>query len=172
MVSQKEILSQVEENFSLDEIQKLEDEKNFTARTYKIKGFQGDFGIGGSRFVLPTAGTAGGLPGHQPITGVLFQGVSESGHYRYEADVKPNLRFLFGPAMPWVQIRTNQKIGVSDVLAQLYFKKPFAQVTEDEKTVIASVSPSYTMGPPILPVYTPASPRRKGVPSVRRRRRH
>jgi cyclic pyranopterin phosphate synthase len=45
MVSQKEILSQVEENFSLDEIQKLEDEKNFTARTYKIKGFQGDFGI-------------------------------------------------------------------------------------------------------------------------------
>nr|WP_315245937.1 GTP 3',8-cyclase MoaA [uncultured Flavobacterium sp.] len=45
MVSQKEILSQAEENFSLDEIQKLEDEKNFTARTYKIKGFQGDFGI-------------------------------------------------------------------------------------------------------------------------------
>lgn len=45
MVSQKEILSQVEGNFSLDEIQKLEDEKNFTARTYKIKGFQGDFGI-------------------------------------------------------------------------------------------------------------------------------
>ena len=45
MVSQKEILSQVEENFSLDEIHKLEDEKNFTARTYKIKGFQGDFGI-------------------------------------------------------------------------------------------------------------------------------
>ncbi|GGF22840.1 GTP 3',8-cyclase [Flavobacterium limi] len=45
MVSQKEILSQVEDNFSSDEIQKLEDEKNFTARTYKIKGFQGDFGI-------------------------------------------------------------------------------------------------------------------------------
>lgn len=45
MVSQNEILSQVEESFSLDKIQKLEDEKNFTARTYKIKGFQGDFGI-------------------------------------------------------------------------------------------------------------------------------
>ncbi|PXY40943.1 GTP 3',8-cyclase MoaA [Flavobacterium cheongpyeongense] len=45
MVSQEEILSKIEGNFSLDEIQKLEDEKNFTARTYKIKGFQGDFGI-------------------------------------------------------------------------------------------------------------------------------
>lgn len=45
MVSQKEILSLVENNFSSEEIQKLEDEKNFTARTYKINGFQGDFGI-------------------------------------------------------------------------------------------------------------------------------
>ncbi|MEL1254032.1 GTP 3',8-cyclase MoaA [Flavobacterium sp. DGU38] len=45
MVSQKEILSQVEECFNLNKIQKLEDEKNFTARTYRIKGFQGDFGI-------------------------------------------------------------------------------------------------------------------------------
>ena len=45
MVSQNEILSQVEECFSLDKIQKLEDEKNFTARTYKIEGFQGNFGI-------------------------------------------------------------------------------------------------------------------------------
>ncbi|CAD0005517.1 MULTISPECIES: GTP 3',8-cyclase MoaA [Flavobacterium] len=45
MVSQNEILSQVETCFTLYKIQKLEDEKNFTARTYKIKGFQGDFGI-------------------------------------------------------------------------------------------------------------------------------
>ena len=45
MVSQKEILSQVEGCFSLDKIQKLDDEKNFTARTYKIEGFQGNFGI-------------------------------------------------------------------------------------------------------------------------------
>lgn len=45
MISQNEILSQVEEAFSSDEILKLEDEKNFTARTYKIKGFQGNFGI-------------------------------------------------------------------------------------------------------------------------------
>ncbi|WP_291141456.1 GTP 3',8-cyclase MoaA [Flavobacterium sp. UBA7680] len=45
MVSQNEILSLVGNTFSADEIQKLEDEKNFTARTYKIKGFQGDFGI-------------------------------------------------------------------------------------------------------------------------------
>ncbi|MBZ4044113.1 GTP 3',8-cyclase MoaA [Flavobacterium hibisci] len=45
MVSQSEILSQVKTCFTSDKIQKLEDEKNFTARTYKIKGFQGDFGI-------------------------------------------------------------------------------------------------------------------------------
>ncbi|RYJ41036.1 Molybdenum cofactor biosynthesis protein A [Flavobacterium anhuiense] len=45
MVSQKEILSLVETDFSLDNIQKLEDEKNFTSRNYKINGFQGDFGI-------------------------------------------------------------------------------------------------------------------------------
>lgn len=45
MVSQNEILSQVESVFLSEEIQKLEDEKNFTARTYRIKGFQGDFGI-------------------------------------------------------------------------------------------------------------------------------
>lgn len=45
MVSQKEILSLVENVFSSNEIQKLEDEKNFTARTYKIKNFQGNFGI-------------------------------------------------------------------------------------------------------------------------------
>ncbi|MFD1602379.1 GTP 3',8-cyclase MoaA [Flavobacterium artemisiae] len=45
MVSQNEILSQVSTAFSSEEIQKLEDEKNFTSRNYKIKGFQGDFGI-------------------------------------------------------------------------------------------------------------------------------
>lgn len=45
MVSQNEILAELEKTFCAEEIQKLEDEKNFTARTYKIKGFQGDFGI-------------------------------------------------------------------------------------------------------------------------------
>ena len=45
MISQNEILSELENTFSTEEIEKLEDEKNFTARTYKIKGFQGDFGI-------------------------------------------------------------------------------------------------------------------------------
>ncbi|KRB58054.1 GTP 3',8-cyclase MoaA [Flavobacterium sp. Root186] len=45
MVSQNEILSLVGNNFTEDEILKLEDEKSFTARTYKIKDFQGDFGI-------------------------------------------------------------------------------------------------------------------------------
>nr|WP_294789139.1 GTP 3',8-cyclase MoaA [uncultured Flavobacterium sp.] len=45
MVSQQEILSLVGNVFSSEEIQKLEDEKNFTSRNYKIKDFQGDFGI-------------------------------------------------------------------------------------------------------------------------------
>jgi len=45
MVSQKEILSFVNNHFDENQVEKLEDEKNFTARTYKIKGFQGDFGI-------------------------------------------------------------------------------------------------------------------------------
>lgn len=45
MISQNEILSELEKAFSSEEILKLEDEKNFTARTYKIKGFQGNFGI-------------------------------------------------------------------------------------------------------------------------------
>ncbi len=35
----------VENGFSKQEIIKLKDEENFTARTYKIKDFQGDFGI-------------------------------------------------------------------------------------------------------------------------------
>lgn len=45
MVSQQEILSLVGTQFSSEEMLKLEDEKNFTSRNYKIKGFQGDFGI-------------------------------------------------------------------------------------------------------------------------------
>lgn len=45
MVSQQEILSLVGNVFTENEIQKLEDEKNFTSRNYKIKDFQGDFGI-------------------------------------------------------------------------------------------------------------------------------
>ncbi|MTH15436.1 GTP 3',8-cyclase MoaA [Flavobacterium sp. LC2016-01] len=45
MVSQNEILSLVGNAFSAEEIQKLEEEKNFTSRNYKIKDFQGDFGI-------------------------------------------------------------------------------------------------------------------------------
>lgn len=45
MISQNEILSELEKNFPSKEIEKLEDEKNFTARTYRIKDFQGDFGI-------------------------------------------------------------------------------------------------------------------------------
>ncbi|MHC0447784.1 GTP 3',8-cyclase MoaA [Flavobacterium sp. 3-218] len=45
MVSQKEVLSFVNTHFDENQVEKLEDEKNFTARTYKVKGFQGDFGI-------------------------------------------------------------------------------------------------------------------------------
>lgn len=45
MVSQKEILDQVSAHFSDSNLQKLEDEKNFTAREFKIKNHLGSFGI-------------------------------------------------------------------------------------------------------------------------------
>jgi molybdenum cofactor biosynthesis protein A len=45
MVSQMEILDQVNQFFSHDQLEKLEDEKNFTAREFKIKGYLGSFGI-------------------------------------------------------------------------------------------------------------------------------
>ncbi|MFC6876264.1 GTP 3',8-cyclase MoaA [Flavobacterium myungsuense] len=45
MVSQVEILNQVRHNFTELDVQKLEDEENFTAREFKIKGYLGTFGI-------------------------------------------------------------------------------------------------------------------------------
>lgn len=45
MVSQKEILDQVSAHFSESNLEKLEDEKNFTAREFKIKNHLGSFGI-------------------------------------------------------------------------------------------------------------------------------
>jgi molybdenum cofactor biosynthesis protein A len=45
MVSQMEILDQVNQFFSPDQLEKLEDEKNFTAREFKIKSYLGSFGI-------------------------------------------------------------------------------------------------------------------------------
>ena len=45
MVSQEEILNKVQHNFTELVVQKLEDEKNFTAREFKIKGYLGTFGI-------------------------------------------------------------------------------------------------------------------------------
>lgn len=45
MVSQNEILEQVNTHFLASEIQKLDDEKNFTAREFKIKNYLGSFGI-------------------------------------------------------------------------------------------------------------------------------
>jgi cyclic pyranopterin phosphate synthase len=45
MVSQEEILNQVRHNFTELDVQKLEDEQNFTAREFKIKGYLGTFGI-------------------------------------------------------------------------------------------------------------------------------
>ena len=45
MVSQEEILNKVQHNFTELDVQKLEDEKNFTAREFKIKGYLGTFGI-------------------------------------------------------------------------------------------------------------------------------
>lgn len=45
MVSQKEILNQVSAHFSESNLEKLQDEKNFTAREFKIKNHLGSFGI-------------------------------------------------------------------------------------------------------------------------------
>jgi len=45
MVSQNEILNRVQNHFSESEIEKLEDNKNFTAREFKIKNYLGSFGI-------------------------------------------------------------------------------------------------------------------------------
>lgn len=45
LVSQAEILNQAHDYFGLDTVESLENEKNFTSRYYKIKGFEGRFGI-------------------------------------------------------------------------------------------------------------------------------
>ncbi|MDT0676683.1 GTP 3',8-cyclase MoaA [Autumnicola musiva] len=45
LVTEKEILEQVENFFGKKYLQKLEDEQNFTSRNYKIEGFEGRFGI-------------------------------------------------------------------------------------------------------------------------------
>ncbi len=45
MVSQEEILNQVQKYFSSSEIEKLDDDLNFTAREFKIKNYSGSFGI-------------------------------------------------------------------------------------------------------------------------------
>ncbi|GEC72110.1 cyclic pyranopterin monophosphate synthase subunit MoaA [Flavobacterium flevense] len=45
MVSQSEILDQLSAHFSEFNLEKLEDEKNFTAREFRIKNYLGSFGI-------------------------------------------------------------------------------------------------------------------------------
>ena len=45
MVSQNEILDQVRNHFTASEIEKLQDDKNFTSREFKIKNYLGSFGI-------------------------------------------------------------------------------------------------------------------------------
>jgi molybdenum cofactor biosynthesis protein A len=45
MVSQHEILEQVQNHFTATELETLENEKNFTAREFKIKNYLGSFGI-------------------------------------------------------------------------------------------------------------------------------
>jgi molybdenum cofactor biosynthesis protein A len=45
MISEKQILETVRNHFGLSEVEKLTNEKNFTARNFKIKNYQGSFGI-------------------------------------------------------------------------------------------------------------------------------
>lgn len=45
LVTEEDILKKVEEFFGKEHMEKLEDESNFTSRNYRIKGFEGQFGI-------------------------------------------------------------------------------------------------------------------------------
>ena len=45
LVTEEEILAKAEEFFGNEHIEKLVDENNFTSRNYRIKGFEGRFGI-------------------------------------------------------------------------------------------------------------------------------
>lgn len=45
LVTEEEILGKAEEFFGKEHLEKLVDEKNFTSRNYRIKGFKGQFGI-------------------------------------------------------------------------------------------------------------------------------
>lgn len=45
LVSQAEVINRVTDHFGVQALQPLPNEKNFTARNFKIKGFQGTFGI-------------------------------------------------------------------------------------------------------------------------------
>ncbi|MCG9972911.1 GTP 3',8-cyclase MoaA [Christiangramia crocea] len=45
LVTEEEILGKAEEFFGNEHVEKLVDEKNFTSRNYRIKGFEGRFGI-------------------------------------------------------------------------------------------------------------------------------
>lgn len=45
LVTEEEILEKVEDFFGKEHLEKLEDESNFTSRNYRIKGFEGRFGI-------------------------------------------------------------------------------------------------------------------------------
>lgn len=45
LVSQAEVLNRVTDHFGIEALQPLPNEKNFTARNFKIEGFQGTFGI-------------------------------------------------------------------------------------------------------------------------------
>ncbi|WP_233590862.1 hypothetical protein [Flavobacterium sp. GSP27] len=45
MVAQKDILDQVLHHFRQSDVEKLEDDKNFTAREFKTRNYLGSFGI-------------------------------------------------------------------------------------------------------------------------------
>jgi hypothetical protein len=124
---------------------------NFMMYTSGAVPYRGDFTIGPNTFVVPVDVP----PNSQANGGGLFRGVYDAGPLHYEAFVKPNLAFIKGASDPWVQIRTNQKIGAIELLSQLYFKKAFASTTPEEQTLFGQVSSAYSVGPPFLPIYAP-----------------
>jgi len=117
--------------------------------------FQGDFMIGANRFVIPTEPS----PNPGANAGALFRGVFADGPLRYEAYFKPSLSFKETAPKPWVELRTNQKIDILDLVAQLYFKKTFMQMSDAEKTTFSEVMPTYGMGAPLTPIYVPVAPK-------------
>jgi hypothetical protein len=110
-------------------------------------GFEGDFTIGETQFTLSKDS--------MPFGGAMLSGMAEAGPLKYAALVRPKIVSVPGQPSPWIEIRTNQKTTLPEVLSQILFKKPFNEAIEAEKIAVTQASANYALGEPILPLYTP-----------------